>query len=271
MTDKIKEHINSLFIDAPKTRGVEDMRQELLAGCLDKYNDLISGGMAPDEAYLEVVDGIGDVGELLGHIEKINTFDPGSVLENRKKRAFFLSIGICAFFAAIAFMIVFASMGFPELGGALMIMCIGIGTVLIIYGVMTTVTKYVKRDDTMVENLKVQMTVGKKQTRMMKLASSTLWCAVVTVYLVVSFIFFNWHVSWVIFLLGAAAQGIMSARFNPYNAEKGITGAYWCLVVTVYICISFATMAWHITWIVFPLAVALQQAVRFYLAWREEE
>ena len=76
MTDKISEHLDMLLENAPKTRRVEEMRQELLSGCLDKYEDLIADGMSAEEAFLEVAEGIGDVNELLGIIEKGNVFGP---------------------------------------------------------------------------------------------------------------------------------------------------------------------------------------------------
>jgi len=188
MTDRIRAHLESRFAGAPKTRYVEETKQELLANCLDKYNDLISSGLSPEEAYAEVVDGIGDVSELLWQIERRGTLAPLPHAKNR----------------------------------------------------------------------------------LLGLASSTLWCVVSVVYVLTSFIFFNWAISWVIFLFGGAAQCILAAHFRPRYASGLYIGAFWCLVPAIYHLVSFATFAWRTTWIIFPLAVALQQALRFYLAWREE-
>ena len=188
MTDRIRAHLESRFTGAPKTRYVEETKQELLANCLDKYADLVSGGLSPESAYSEVVDGIGDVSELLWQIEQRGTFAPLPAQKNR----------------------------------------------------------------------------------MLGLASSTLWCLISAAYFIMSFIFFNWETSWVIFLFGGAAQCVLAAHFSPRRAGGLYIGAFWCIVPAVYILISFATFAWHITWIIFPLAVALQQALRFYLAWQEE-
>ena len=37
---------------------------------------------------------------------------------------------------------------------------------------------------------------------------------------------------------------------------KAVSGAVWSLVVVAYFLISFFTQAWHITWLLFPIAGA---------------
>jgi len=66
MTEKIKTYIDDLLKDAPRTRRVVDLQEELLSGCLDKYADLTASGVNPEEAYDTVISGIGDVNELIG-------------------------------------------------------------------------------------------------------------------------------------------------------------------------------------------------------------
>ena len=268
MTDRIKAHLEKLMLGAPNTRRVEETRQELLAGCLDKYEDLTGSGMEPELAYLEVVDGIGDVTELLGLIEKADTFDPVGAEDRRRKRAFFTSAGICCYFVAAALMAMFGGMGYREMGLGLFIVFCGIATMLIIYGRMTTATRYERADDTLVEELKAQMSEGKREHRMAGLASSTLWSLAVALYFVASFLTTAWHVTWILFPLAAAVQCCISARLFPRSRYKALIGAFWCLVVTVYFILSFYTFAWHVTWILFPFAVAVQQALRLFSEWR---
>jgi hypothetical protein len=66
MKDQIKEHIEGLFKGAPRTRRIADLQEELLSGCLDKYEDLISSGVTEQAAYDAVIAGIGDIDELTG-------------------------------------------------------------------------------------------------------------------------------------------------------------------------------------------------------------
>lgn len=46
------------------------------------------------------------------------------------------------------------------------------------------------------------------------------------------------------------------------NAYGAISGAVWCLVIVVYIITSFWTMAWHITWVIFLIGVAVNRIIR---------
>ena len=271
MNEKIKIHLDNLFDGVQKTRQVNEMYQELLAGCLDKYADLTAGGMDEEEAYRNVIGGIGDVDELLGYVEKAEFFDFSEAAEKRKKRAFFTSAGICGYFIASAVFFLLMYSGSPVFGLTFLIACAGISTMLIVYGRMTNTVKYEKADDTLVEEMKVQMASGKKGGRLAGLAASSLWSIVVMIYLIVSFISGKWSVTWLIFPFAGGLQNLVSAYFSPAARMKLFTGAYWCFVTTLYFVISFATSSWQFTWIIFPCAVALQQAVKLFLVWRDEK
>ena len=271
MIEKIRAHLDALFAGVSRTRRVEDMYQELLAGCLDKYTDLTEGGMGEEDAYEKVIDGIGDVGELLGYVEKSSAFNPVEAAEKRRKRALFTSMGVCGYFIALAAFFLLAFGGSEEVGFAALLGISGLATMVMIYGRMTTVLKYEKADDTLVEEMKEQMTIGNKENKMTFLISSTLWALVVTIYLGISFFSGRWDVTWMIFPFTGVIQNFILAYLNPGDKEKFITGAFWCLIVSVYLLISFITFSWHITWIIFPFAFASQQAVKLYKYWREEK
>ena len=70
MKERIKEHIDNLLKNAPRTRRVVDLHEELLSGCLDKYDDLVASGAHEEDAYNEVISGIGDIEELIGTQKK---------------------------------------------------------------------------------------------------------------------------------------------------------------------------------------------------------
>ena len=268
MTERIKAHLDGLMQGAPRTRRIEEMHQELLAGCLDKYEDLTAGGMDPESAYNEVVGGIGDVGELLGYIEKAASFNPADAEEKRRRRAFFTSAGICCYFIAFALAIVFGYTGHSPVGFAVFVVLAGIATMLIVFGRMTTVNYYERADDTLVEGMKEQMTRGRREGRLMGLISSTLWPLVVVLYLALSFVTGRWDVTWIIFIVAGAVQCGIGAMIYPNARVKHLTGAYWCFIPALYLSLSFVTRAWSVTWIIFPLAVAVHQAARLFVFWR---
>jgi hypothetical protein len=271
VTEKIKSHLDSLFLDAPKTRKVIDMQSELLAGCLDKYADLTAGGMDGEEAYEKVIEGIGDVEELLGYIEKPRPFDPEDAAERRRKRAFFTSAGALGYFIAVAVFFLLATNGNAVIALSVMVIFSGIATMLLIYGFMSGVGQYQKADDTLVEEMKVKMTSGKKENTMASLASSALWSLIVAIYLLASFLTHRWDITWIIFPFAGGLQNLVAAYFSPDLRMKLINGAFWCFVVTAYLMMSFWSHSWHITWIIFPCAVAVKQAAKLFIAWREND
>lgn len=46
------------------------------------------------------------------------------------------------------------------------------------------------------------------------------------------------------------------------QALKAINSALWSLTVVVYMLVSFTTMAWHITWIIFLIAAAIEKIIK---------
>jgi len=70
MKERIKEHIDYLLKNAPRTRRIVDLHEELLSGCLEKYDDLTASGVSEEDAYKDVISGIGDVQELIGTTRK---------------------------------------------------------------------------------------------------------------------------------------------------------------------------------------------------------
>ena len=50
---------------------------------------------------------------------------------------------------------------------------------------------------------------------------------------------------------------------------KSISGLIWAIGLALYFIISFATMAWYITWVIFPIIGAVQGLVRAILDLKE--
>ena len=47
--------------------------------------------------------------------------------------------------------------------------------------------------------------------------------------------------------------------------RKGINSLIWAIGLAVYFIVSFATMAWYVTWVIFPIIAAIQGLVRAIL------
>ena len=56
MREKLISYVNLLFAG---TEGVEDIQQEILQNTLDRFDDLVSRGSTPENAYRQAIAGIG--------------------------------------------------------------------------------------------------------------------------------------------------------------------------------------------------------------------
>ena len=54
----------------PQTAKVQELKEELFANLVDKYNDQLRQGRAPEEAYQIVIGGIGDLDELIASVRE---------------------------------------------------------------------------------------------------------------------------------------------------------------------------------------------------------
>lgn len=68
MYDKIKTKVASLLASAPDCPEKTEIAEEMTQNLTDKYNDLVADGYSPDEAYREVIAGIGDANEIVDFI-----------------------------------------------------------------------------------------------------------------------------------------------------------------------------------------------------------
>lgn len=69
MREKLKQYVEQLFIGAPKTRGAQELKEEMLQNLLDKYDDLLAEGRSEADAYEAAIAGIGDVSGLIGGLQ----------------------------------------------------------------------------------------------------------------------------------------------------------------------------------------------------------
>lgn len=94
-----------------------------------------------------------------------------------------------------------------------MFLMIACGTGLLIYDHMTK-PRYRKVDDSIVEEFKEWKDQADSDRRAMKALSSALWSIITVIYIIISFWTMAWHITWVIFLIGAAVEGILKVVFE---------------------------------------------------------
>lgn len=213
---RIKQLVDELFKDAPRSGKALELRDEMEQNLLDRYADLIAEGRSPEEAYNEVANSVGDMSELFAEVERGSAYErrayesqpqqstrseyappPETVediqqnsdeIQRRKNRRRILrsvNNAMWLLIVAVYFLISFAS-------GAWHITWV----IFLIGGALSTI-------------ISVIGAWGGESWRKWSAFHGALWWLVVAVYFLVSFTSGAWHITWVIFLIGAALSSLL--------------------------------------------------------------
>jgi hypothetical protein len=214
MNERIRNHIEELFSDAPKNRRFTELKEELLSNSNCKYDDLVEGGASPDEAFKSVISGIGDVSELISQLNSEKQTDTAKIEESRKRSAILVSVAIGLFVLSPTVLIFFGAVLNKSIAGLLiMLILLAIGVAILVYNSMTKLPEK-QEDETFVEEFR-QWKVEKGQKKGIRAAiSGILWPLIVVIYFLVSFLTGAWHLTWLLYIIGACIEGVISLLFE---------------------------------------------------------
>lgn len=211
MNEKLRAYIDSIFEEAPKNKKTVDLKEEMLQNLIDKYNDLLAEGKSEEAAYNIAIASVGDISELIDELNK-NSSDLHSyetVQKQRKKSAILLAVGVMLYILSVIPPIIIGD----NIGAILMFVIIAVATGIIIYNAMTK-PKYNKLDDTLVEEFKEWKATSSENNNLLKSISFAVWMIAVALYFIISFATGKWYITWVIFLIAAAANSIIKVIFD---------------------------------------------------------
>ena len=197
MREQLIQYVQLLFAGAADC---DDTRQEILQNTLDRYDDLIAAGKTPEAAYRLAIMGIGDINEILGRAPGAASLPaPAAKQEEHdtpaKKLLSAIAIGLYILCPIPLFVLSgMWNMGIP--GGTLTL--VAVATVLIILGA--------KKET---ENADVEP--GTPQSALAKSINGLIWAIGLAIYFIVSFLTGAWYITWVIFPITAAVQGLVKA------------------------------------------------------------
>ncbi len=220
MSDKIRIYVNDLFKDAPNTKKVNDMKDEIISNAIDKYNDLIAEGKNEKEAYEKATSEIGNVDEIILELAKENPITREYHERNKKKTALVVSLSVAMYILSLISCIVLDELNMPDfIVGSSFITLAGIPTCVLIYHFMSR-PSYTKYEETMVEDFKEWKDKKDSTKEVRKAINSILWSITVLVYLLISFSFGIWYISWIIFIIGALIENIITLLFKLGEMKK---------------------------------------------------
>lgn len=214
MYDKLRTHVDELFYSAPKTRKAQELKEEILANLIDRYNDFLDNGKNEVDAFNSAISVIGDVEELINALHENNIFDYEKIQKQREKFALMIAISVALYIISVVVVILFNSIGLDSnVSACIMLTIDAFATGLIIYSIMSR-PKYIKTDDTIVEDFKEWKQQSSDKKMIIKSITSIYWPIIVSIYLLLSFIFNIWEYSWIIFIIGIAGLNIIKLIFD---------------------------------------------------------
>ena len=208
MREKLIQYVSLMFAGA---KDCEDIKQEILQNTLDRYDDLVAEGKAPEAAYQLAITGIGDINEILGtQTPAQHTYQPAAT-ENydstHKKLQRALGIGLYIICPIPLFLA-----SDPTLGLCLLLILVALATML-----MVVSSNNPQKESKQEYTGNVDITPQQELRKSIKSIISILGLAI---YLIVSFSTGTWYITWLIFPLTGAVQGLARAILDLWEAVK---------------------------------------------------
>lgn len=276
MREQLIQYVELLFAG---TRDCEDIKQEILQNTLDRYDDLIAEGKVPEAAYRLAITGIGDINEILGTKPQTAVAPVPAALDKEyqdtpgKKLMRAIAVGLYIL-CPLPLIVLSEFLGWDNVGLCGTLSIVAVATVLMILGA--------KKDPKEEEEERREREEAARKSPLAKSVSGLVWAVGLAAYFLISFATLAWHITWVIFPILGAVDKLLSTILEAKEAKhrdfpvspkgslrKSIDSIIGAVGLVLYLILSFATGAWYITWLVFPIAGAVKGLVNAILDYKE--
>ena len=209
MREQLTSYVDLLFAGADDAN---EIKQEILQNTLDRYDDLIGQGKSPEAAYRLAISGIGDINEILGNdIQQLTQFQTNSTstaIPAAKPvwKKILTALGICLYIMCP--IPLFVLQDATGLCGLLVFVAVATALVIISGG---------KSND---RKEKTASAAATPKSKLREAIDSIIWVIGLCCYFILSFLTQAWYITWVIFLLTGAVQGLVTACIDLKEANK---------------------------------------------------
>lgn len=215
MKDQLCQYVELLFAGAGDS---EDIKQEILQNTLDRYDDLIAEGKSPEAAYRLAIIGIGDINEILGAVKPGVYSAPTAAPVSRPQettndtplKKLLRAIAVGLYIISLLPLIVLDEMGMALFGFCGTVSIVAVATVIMILAA--------KKEEPKNEQPEFSQSDPNKELK--KSIDGLIWAIGLAVYFILSFTTMAWHITWVIFPIIAAVNGLMNAILDLKEANN---------------------------------------------------
>jgi len=218
MEDRLRRYVDGLFEETAPTKKSVELKEEMIQNLQDKYNDLIANGKTHEAAYNIVIAGIGDISALLDELSVEDSASEPRVPDtdtSRLRSAMLTALAVMGYILSPLPLIFLTLLGISwsaRLGVPAMFLMLAISTGLLVFNSMTK-QRSNRKNGTMVEEFREWQSDTQSRKALRRAVSSALWSVIVALYFIISFSVGAWHITWIIFILGAAAEAFINLFF----------------------------------------------------------
>lgn len=283
MEQRLRDYIENLFKSAPKTKQAYELKEEIVVNTIERYHDLLLEGKSEGDAYNFAIAGIGDINELLeafgGRPEKEQQFTDEQLETIRGRSSLFKGIAVALYILCVTPCIFLSMTPLVAVSPVFMFFMISVATGLLIY---SKATKFVPVMTDEKETAKIKRNAVMRSVAVGMYISCVTPCIFLaeTPIVVISpvFMFLIIAIATVLIILSKGGKtysktnNTIAGNFNDWNRKEGSTSILYKILVAilwitacfVYIFVTSTTglFAVSVTWIIFLIAVALQNLMK---------
>lgn len=201
MRDQLIHYVSLLFAGA---KNAEDIQQEIMQNTLDRYDDMIAQGKTPEAAYRLAISGIGDINEILNTIPCQDSSDykasKSDDTDNSLSSKIVRAIAVGLYILCPVPLFVLSEFNMSTLGLCGTIGVVAVATVVLILGK--------KKGEPAPKSSEHD---AHPESELTKSINSLIWAIGLAIYFIISFATQAWFITWVIFPMIGAVQGIVKA------------------------------------------------------------
>lgn len=210
MNNKIKNYIDVLFAEVPRSKKASELREELASNMNDRFEDYLRQGMSETQAYSQTVANMGDVDALIKEVMPDDEFKSQAQFY-RRRNARMSGIAVALYILGPAVVVGFSlceSDAVSTVSVAILLILAAIATGLLVYSGMSTPREFKDFNRQSTEEYKLY---ASPRGRKLRSIMSIYWSVVTAVYLLWSFLTMHWHITWIIWPIAGVLSGIIKA------------------------------------------------------------
>lgn len=211
MREQLAQYVDLLFAGSD---GAEEIKQEILQNTLDRFDDLVARGSTEEAAYRQAIAGIGDVGELLGGespdarpqpeiVDPLPGFEGTAPAVARMMRA----VAIFLYIVSPVPLLLLDTLGWDNIGMCLTLVIVAIATLLLLTFKAPAGKKSAQDSQQAAGTAEGRKNLGVSIKSLMRTLG-------VVLYFVISFSTGAWLVTWLIFPIEKALEGVVCAGLD---------------------------------------------------------